>query len=90
MDVYAALLRHPWNDSLNDLKYMQYGALHILLNLSMKFEICRLIVSHNNVLQLCIQSLLQEKVPAGKYSMEDWETVMLMGSIVRALGLLNK
>ncbi len=63
---------------------MQYGVLHILLNLSMKFEICRLIVSHNNVLQLCIQSLLLQ--PESTV----WKIGMLMGSIVGALGLLNK
>ena len=92
MDVYAALLRHPWNDSLIVLKYVQSRILYILWNFSWAetFELRRLIVSHNG-LELCIQSLLREKVVAGEYIMDknghNWS---LVASIESALGLLCK
>ncbi len=90
MDVYAALLRHPWSDTLPKLKYMEYRILSILWNLAETFELRRLIVSHNG-LELCIQSLLREKVVAGEYIMDknghNWS---LVASIESALGLLCK
>ncbi len=67
MDMYAALLRHSWNDSLIELKYM---ILHILSRLAETIELRRLIVSHNG-LELCIQSLLREKAVAGEYIVDN-------------------
>ncbi len=96
MDVYAALLRHPWNDSLIELTYVQNGILYILWSIAETFELRRLIVSHNG-LQLCIQSLLVEKVVVGecivdKTSIEDEDSHsgVLVESIEGALGLLSK
>ncbi len=75
-----------------ELKCVQYRITHILGSLAGEFELSRLIVSHNNGLQLCIQSLLQEKVAVEEYivSIEDLDTELLVESIVGALGLLNK
>ncbi len=90
MDVYAALLRHPWNDSLTKLKYVQFEVLNILWNLAETFELRRLIVSHNG-LQLCIQSLLQEKVVAGVLiEAEDTTENLLVEMLQGALGVLCK
>ncbi len=101
MDVYAFLLRHPWNDSLMILKYVQCRILDILWNLSYaeSSELCQLIVSHNG-LELCIQSLLRGKVVAREYIVDktysenhrnrNTSSRMLVDNIRGALGLLRK
>ncbi len=101
MDVYAALLRHPWNDGLTVLKYVQCRILDILWSFSWAetFELCRRIVSHNG-LELCIQSLLREKVIAGEYIADKnnsenqrnrhTSSRMLVENIEGALRLLSK
>ncbi len=93
MDVYAALLHHPWNDSLIELKFVQSAILHILWNLAETFELRRLIVSHNG-LQLGIQSLLRKKVVAGEYIVDtedgDTNNWVLVENIRGALGFLCK
>ncbi len=96
-----AVLRHPWNDGLTVLKYVQCRILDILCKLSYTetFELCRRIVSHNG-LELSIQSLLREKVVAGEYIADKTyrenqrnrhtSSRMLVENIGGALGLLVK
>lgn len=97
MDIYAAVHCHPWDKCLLKLKYLEYGILRILWNLSETFELRRLILQHNNGLSLCIKSLLRQKVEEGKAiedttMMESHQTNswVLVENIGAALGLLCK
>lgn len=97
MDVYAALHHHPWNECVLKLKYVEYGILRILWNLSETFELRRLIMCHNNGLHLCIKSLLRQKLEEGKEIIDSTDleshraqSWVLVENIGAALGLLCK
>lgn len=98
MDIYEAILDHPWETCVLKLKYMEYGILRILWNLSETFELRRLILRQNNIgLSLCIKSLLRQKLEEGE-AIEDLTKVashrtnswVLVENIGAALGLLCK
>lgn len=97
MDVYVAILRHPWTDCLLKLKYIEQGILRILWNLSETFDLRRQIIARNNGLDLCMRSLMREKVVEGEEIRERTEAVthrnnqwVLVENIGAALGLLCK
>ena len=83
MDIYAAIHRHPWSEYGLKLKIMECEILRVLWNLCETFDLRRLIISHNNGLDLCIKSLLRQE---GKHS-ESW---VLQENIRGALGFLCK
>ena len=95
MDIYAALLKHPWNESIKKGQYLEYSILRVLWNLSETFELRRIILSHNDCLKLCTRSLLREKMVEGvdvrhvHDSLKD-DDMMLVDTIGAALGLLCK
>lgn len=96
MEVYEAILARHWKTCVLKLKYVEYGILRILWNLSETMELRRLILRHNNNgLSLCIKSLLRQKLQEGE-TIEDntgghqaysW---VLVENIGAALGLLCK
>ena len=97
MSVYNKLHSHKWEETLLKLKYVEYGILRILWNLSETFELRRLIISHNNGLKLCIQSLLRQTLVEGEIIQDhtDMQTHrnnswVLVENICAALGLLCK
>ena len=96
MEIYAILHRCPWNRCPVKLKYLEYGILRILWNLSETFALRRQILRHDG-LSLCIASLLRQKLEEGE-AIEDkveesnqptfnW---LLVENIGGALGLLCK
>ena len=86
MDIYAAIHRHPWNECAFKLQLMEREILRVLWNFCETFDLRRLIISHNNGLDLCIKSLLRQKVEEGKAIGDD----ILVDNITSALGLLWK
>lgn len=97
MDVYEAILAHSWETCLLKLKYVEYGILRILWNLSETFELRRLIIRHNDGLSLCIKSLLRQKLEEGERIEDRTEVAthranswVLVENIGAALGLLCK
>ena len=65
MEVYAAILRHPWEECLLKLKYVEYGLLRVLWNLSETFPLRRHITRYGG-LQMCMKSLLRKRLVEGK------------------------
>ncbi len=97
MEVYTLLQRQSWSNSLIKLKYLEYGILRVLWNLSETFALRRLIISRGG-LQLCMKSLLRKKLEKGKEIVDgetqgpearnqDWILVETIGA---ALGTLCK
>ena len=97
MSIYSLLFRHPWPNCCLKLKYMEYGILKVLCNLSETFTLRRLITKHNG-LQLCMKSLLRKKLeegqpikdretPGHQIMYQDW---ILIENIGAALGTLCK
>ena len=68
MDIYAAIHRHPWSECALKLKIMECGILMVLCNFCETFDLRRLIISHNNGLDLCIKSLLSMRQELGKHN----------------------
>lgn len=88
MDIYAAIHRHPWNECAFELKCLEESILRVLWNLCETFDLRRLIISHNNGLDLCIKSLLRQKVEEGKaIETDSW---VLAENFRGALGFLCK
>lgn len=96
MDVFTLIHQHPWMQCMLHLKYVEYGILRVLWNLSETFQLRRLIMRHNG-LQLCIKSLLRQKLEE-RESIQDKTNVashrtnswVLVETIGAALGLLCK
>ena len=96
MDIYSLLHRHPWDQCMLHLKYVEYGLLRVLWNLSETFQLRRLIMKHGG-LQLCMKSLLRQKLQE-RESIQDKTAVdfhqenswILVETIGAALGLLCK
>ncbi len=65
MEVYAAILKQPWEQAIIKLKYMEYGILRVLWNLSETFSLRRVITKHGG-LKMCMQSLLRKKLIEGE------------------------
>ena len=95
MEVYGALLRQPWEECVFKLKYVEYGILRVLWNLTETFPLRRL-VTQNKGIQMCIQSMLRVRLEEGK-KIEDFEPLanpiqktLLVETIVAGLGTLCK
>ena len=95
MEVYAAILEQPWEECILKLKYMEYGILRVLWNLSETFPLRRLITGHGG-LKMCMQSLLRKQLEEGA-RIEDAESPdhqnqswILVETIGAALGTLCK
>lgn len=95
MEVYAAVLAQPWEECLFKLKYVEYGILRVLWNLSETFPLRRLIVRHGG-LTMCMQSLLRRRLGEGQ-RIEDTEPTgdqeqswILVETTGAALGTLCK
>lgn len=96
MEIYALLHRHSWDQCMLHLKYVEYGLLRVLWNLSETFQLRRLIMKHGG-LQLCMKSLLRQKLEK-RESIQDNTAVdfhqenswILVETIGAALGLLCK
>ena len=92
MEVYALLHRHPWTQCELHLKHLEQEIILVLWNFSETFEIRRLMLARNG-LELCIQSLLRQRVKEGERiedTVNDHHWRVLMNVIVCALGLLCK
>ena len=95
MAVYAAILEQPWEECILKLKYMEYGILRALWNLSETFPLRRQITRHGG-LKMCMQSLLRKQLVEGM-RIEDAESPdhqtqswILVETIGAALGTLCK
>ena len=95
LELYGLLLRNPWPQCLLKLKYIEYGILRILWNLTETFALRRLIVIHGG-LQMCMKSLQRKVLEKGKQITDeespgdrnhDWILVETIGA---ALGTLCK
>ena len=92
MEVYALLLRQSWSKCLIKLKYMEYGILRVLWNLSETFALRRLINQHGG-LEMVMKSLLRQVLDKGEAIKDkdcqgaDWILVETIGA---ALGVLCK
>ena len=94
MRVYAAIQRHPWERSHLKLKYMEYGILRVLWNLSETFELRRQILEQGG-LELCMVSLLRRRLEEGNEIVDEQpqhraHSWVLVENIGAALGLLCK
>jgi hypothetical protein len=95
MEVYAAILKQPWEQAILKLKYIEYGILRVLWNLSETFSLRRVITRHGG-LKMCMQSLLRKKLVEGEkiedavspgHQAPNW---ILIETIGAALGTLCK
>ena len=97
MELYSLVQRQAWKNSLLKLKYMEYGILRVLWNLSETFALRRIIVQHGG-LEMCMKSLLRKKLEKGEeiidrespgveVNNQDWILVETIGG---ALGTLCK
>ena len=95
MELYSLLDRERWEKRLLKMKYLEYGILRVLWNLSETFALRRAIV-HLGGLDLCMRSLMREAVVKGEViidrhsprdAFKDWILVETLGA---ALGTLCK
>ena len=95
MELYALLQREPWGRCQLKMKYLEYGILRVLWNLSETFALRRAIVRLGG-LEMCMQSLMREMIVKGeaivdrqspKGANQDW---ILIENIGAALGTLCK
>lgn len=96
MEIYGILHQFPWSRCPLKLKYMEYGILRILWNLSETFALRRQILQHDG-LSLCMGSLLRQKLEEGEAIEDKTEDPnqptykwLLVENIGGALGLLCK
>ncbi len=92
MEVYKALLQRPWCECIVELKYIEYGILRVLWNLTETFPLRRLVIQNRGI-GLIIQSMLRTRLDEGS-RMEDMEPnstkTLLLETIVAGLGTLCK
>ena len=95
MELYSLLQRESWGKCLLKMKYLEYGILRVLWNLSETFPLRRAIVRLGG-LDMCMQSLMRETLVKGeaivdrqspKGANQDW---ILIENIGAALGTLCK
>lgn len=95
MELYSLLQRETWGKCLLKMKYLEYGLLRVLWNLSETFALRRAIIRLGG-LDLCMQSLMRETIMKGeaivdkqspKGANQDW---VLIENIGAALGTLCK
>lgn len=95
MEIYSLLHRERWGRCLLKMKYLEYGILRVLWNLSETFALRRAIV-HLGGLELCMRSLMRETIVKGeaitdrqspKGANQDWILIENLGA---ALGTLCK
>ena len=95
MELYGLLHRESWGRCLLKMKYLEYGILRVLWNLSETFPLRRAIIRLGG-LELCMQSLMRESIVKGeaivdrqspKGANQDW---ILIENIGAALGTLCK
>ena len=93
MDIYDSLHKNTWVDSLLYQREIEDGILTILWNVAETFELRRLIISHNNGLDMCIKSLMRQTLEEGKPITDQADpdvSAVLISTIRNALGLLSK
>lgn len=95
MELYSLLQRESWGVCLLKMKYLEYGVLRVLWNLSETFPLRRAIVQLGG-LEMCMCSLMREGVVKGEAIVDrhsprganqDW---ILIENIGAALGTLCK
>jgi hypothetical protein len=95
MELYSLLQRESWGLCLLKMKYLEYGILRVLWNLSETFALRRAIVRLGG-LEMCMCSLMRENVVKGEAIVDrqsprganqDW---ILIENIGAALGTLCK
>ena len=95
MELYSLLQRESWGLCLLKMKYLEYGILRVLWNLSETFALRRAIVRLGG-LEMCMCSLMRETVVKGEAIVDrqsprganqDW---ILIENIGAALGTLCK
>ena len=95
MELYSLLHRETWGRCLLKMKYLEYGILRVLWNLSETFPLRRAIIRLGG-LEMCMQSLMRETIIKGeaivdrqspKGANQDWILVENLGA---ALGTLCK
>ena len=93
MGVYAQILIYPWSRCVTMVQCLEYSILRVLWNLSETFELRRQMLAHNHCLELCMQSLLREKMPLTngmKMTVGNFSWTILVETIGAALGFLCK
>ena len=95
MELYSLLQRESWGRCLLKMKYLEYGILRVLWNLSETFALRRAIIRLGG-LKMCMSSLLRDDVMKGEAIVDrqsprganqDW---ILIETIAGALGTLCK
>ena len=66
MEVYAAILKRPWQEMSGSMKYVEKSIPSILWSLVETNPFRQLVFQHNGV-QMCSQSLLRVKMEEGKW-----------------------
>ena len=93
MEIYTQILTHPWNKCVIKVQCLEYSILRVLWNLSETFDLRRQMLSHN-CLELCMQSLLREKMSLKADMLannsNDFSQTVLIENIGAALGFLCK
>ena len=95
MELYSLLQRESWGRCLLKMKYLEYGILRVLWNLSETFALRRAIIRLGG-LKMCMSSLLRDEIMKGEAIVDrqsprganqDW---ILIETIAGALGTLCK
>ena len=95
MELYSLLQRERWGVCILKMKYLEYGILRVLWNLSETFALRRAIIRLGG-LEMCMRSLMRDEVMKGeaivdrhspKGANQDW---ILIETIGAALGTLCK
>lgn len=95
MELYSLLQRESWGVCILKMKYLEYGILRVLWNLSESFALRRAIIRLGG-LDMCMRSLMRDEVIKGeviidrlspKGANQDW---ILIETICAALGTLCK
>ena len=68
--LYMLVLNIPWSSTPVEVKYLQCVCMNVLSNLASSLDLRKLII-HRNVVQMCLQSLLQVKLVKGTAIADD-------------------
>ena len=94
MEIYAVILRKPWREMSEGMKYVEKSIPSILWSLVETIPFRQLVFQHNGI-QMCSQSLLRVQVEEGKWT-EAFESLSLQSqddlaeTIFASAGILCK
>ena len=97
LGLYTLVLSIPWSSTPVEVKYLQCVCMNVLSNLASSLDLRKLII-HRNVVQMCLQSLLQVKLVKGTAIADDSGSegakelidALLQDNIASAVAILAK